>query len=412
MEPWKWFFFLTLSCIATQSFFGMLEMACVSFNKVRLQYYISEKYKSAIWLNTLLNRPSWLFGTTLIMVNASLLIGSESSRRLYESLGISPGWAPITQAFLVLVFAEIVPLFIGRRYAEFAARLGVPVLYFFAHLLRPLIWTIDMLCRFINHILGLRLVNDLYLSREELQNVIEEREETVTSQEKTDLNTVVSNIFSLKSKTAKELMRPIEEVFSLASSATVGELRKALLHQYVPYAPLYHKDLRHIIAIIYPRDLLRLSDTKKIRDHARSAWFITETMSALQILKQFRKNNQSVAVVLSENGSAVGILTLDELIDTIFGKIDAWMSFGEIAPKTHQVVLDRAFPADMLLSDFNQTYQVRLEFKEAKTLLEAMQVALGHTPVEGEIVRVDQFELMVEESTFIGPKTISVRTIY
>jgi putative hemolysin len=212
VESWKWFLFLTLLCILTQSFFGMLEMACVSFNKVRLQYYISERYKSALWLNYLLNHPALLFGTTLIMVNASLLIGSECSRRFYEALGMNPTWAPLTQAFLVLVFAEIVPMFAGRRYAEHAAMLGIPVLYFFAMVLRPFIWMIDLLCRAINRLFGTPLENDLYLSREELQNIIEEREEAVSSVEKADFNTVVSNIFTLKTKTAKELMRPLNEV--------------------------------------------------------------------------------------------------------------------------------------------------------------------------------------------------------
>ena len=99
LEPWKWFLFLTISCLIIQGFFAMLEMACVSFNKVRLQYYVSKGQKRAIWLSYLLNHPALLFGTTLIMVNAALLIGSECSRKFYDSLGLSPDWAPLTQVF-------------------------------------------------------------------------------------------------------------------------------------------------------------------------------------------------------------------------------------------------------------------------------------------------------------------------
>ena len=131
----------------------------------------------------------------------------------------------------------------------------------------------------------------------------------------------------------------------------------------------------------------------------------------MQILKQFRKNNQSIAVILGETGGAVGVLTLDEIIDDIFEANDEWASFGEIAPKMYQVALDRAFPGDMLLDEFNKQYQMKLHYKQAKTLAQAMELALGHMPVEGEVVRIDQFELEVEESYMLSPKTIIVKTL-
>lgn len=74
MQSWKFFFFLTLLCLVVQGFFSMTEMACVSFNKVRLQYYVSKKKKSALWLNYLLNHPALLFGATLIGVNTALFL--------------------------------------------------------------------------------------------------------------------------------------------------------------------------------------------------------------------------------------------------------------------------------------------------------------------------------------------------
>ena len=66
-----WFIFNIFSIIVL-AFYSMMEMACVSFNKIRLQYYVSKEYKPAIWLNYLLQHPSRLFGTTLIGVNIAL----------------------------------------------------------------------------------------------------------------------------------------------------------------------------------------------------------------------------------------------------------------------------------------------------------------------------------------------------
>ncbi|NDD57690.1 MAG: HlyC/CorC family transporter [Chlamydiae bacterium] len=413
LQPWHWFLFFTLSCLLIQGFFAMLEMASVSFSKVRLQYYVSKGQKRAIWLSYLLNHPGLLFGTTLIMVNSALLIGSECSRKFYVAVGLSPDWAPLTQVFLVLIFAEISPMFAGRRYAEHAAMIGVPLLYACAMVLKPFIWLLDFICESINKLLGVHDDKTFFLTREELQSVLEERDENYASQdEKKELSTVVSNIFSLKNKSAKEIMTPLEKIKMIPSGATIEELRFMLTHGFVPYIPIYKKDPQNIVGMAFPRDLLRLSPQAKVIESSRSPWFITEGNSVIQILKSFRKNNKSIAVVLNDSGLAVGILTLDDLIDTIFGRVDDWMSTADIAPRAHQVVVDKTFPGDMKLLDFNKKYQVNLEYKGAETLADIMIDILGHSPAKGESIRVDQFELTVEEVTLLNVKTILVRTVY
>jgi len=410
MIPWKFYLMLTLVFIFTQGIFSMLEIACVSFNKVRLQYWVSQKKLRAKWLSYLLKRPTLLFGATLIGVNTCLQLGSECSRRFYDALGVSPDWAPLSQIVLVILFSELAPMFAGRRYAEHVAMLGVPILYFFSIILRPLIWLLDLICQGINRLLRSPKREGLYLSREELQHMFEQREEEQSPVK--EINTVVGNIFTLKGKVAKELMLPLTTIQMIPSFCTVSEMRTLLNYSYTPFLPIYEKDPRQILGIVYPRDLLRISEEKKVRDHARAAWFITENSSILQILKQFRRNNQSIAVVLNDAGLAVGILTLDEIIDTIFGKMDEWESFGEMAPRMHHVIVDRSFPGDMEIAEFNEKYHVHLEPGTTKTLEELVEKHLGHPPEVGESLHIDQFELTVEEAPLIGPKKIAIRTVF
>jgi CBS domain containing-hemolysin-like protein len=133
----------------------------------------------------------------------------------------------------------------------------------------------------------------------------------------------------------------------------------------------------------------------------------------MTILRQFRRNNQSVAIVLNEAGLARGILTLDEIIDEIFGLSDDWMSFEEMVPRARHVVVDRTFPGDTKIDEFNKTYHVHLDSQGVETLEELVTKLLGHSPALGETVRIDQFELTVEEATLLGgAKSIGVRTIY
>lgn len=409
---WKFYLFLMITCLIVQGFFAMLEMACVSFNKVRLQYYVSQGSRRAKWLTYLLKKPALLFGTTLIGVNLALQMGSESARRFYESLGLNPDIAPISQWILVLIFAEIAPLFAGRRYAEHVVMLGIPFIYISSIILRPVIWAFDLLCTLVNRLVRSPKAAGLYLTREELQRMLEEQEGLPIKPEQQELSSVAARIFSLKTKNAKEMMQPLKSVIMIPSICTVGEMRTLLNTSYSPFLPIYHRTPENIVAIAYPRDLLRFPENARVREHARSPWFITETNSVLQILRQFRRNNKSVAVVLNEAGLAVGILTLDEILDEIFGQTDTWSSIDEIAPRTHHVIVDRTFPGDMLIKDFNAQFNVHLPDEGVETLEELVTKQLGHSPTKGESIRIDQFELTVEEASLMGAKVISIQTVY
>ncbi len=386
-----------------QGFYAMLEMACVSFNKVRLHYYVSKNMKRALWLNYLLSHPAIFFGTTLIGVNAALQFGSECSRRLYESLGLNLGLAPITEILLVLICAELAPMFAGRRHAEQVAMYGAPIIFISSIIFRPFIWILDGLCRIIYRLTGKKSSEGLYLSREEIQNMFEGLE---------DVNTITTRIFSLKKKSAKELMQPLESVLKVPFSCTVEEMRQKIVKKYTPYIPIYQRQPNHITAIAYPRDLLRLQGSARLKDHARAPWFLTESTSILDILKQFRKNNQSVAVVLGASGGAVGILTLDEILDEIFNRKDSWMAYEEFAPRMHHVILDRTFQGDMLIADFNTQFHVHLDPRGTQTLEELVIATLGHAPAKGDSIRIDQFELTVEETSLLGVKLLYIRTVY
>jgi len=412
MTHWKSFLLLTIFCLIVQAFFTMVEMACVSFNKVRLEYYVSRGNRRAIWLSRLISRPTVLFGATMLGVNTAMLLGSECARRLYHSLGISPDWAALTQTFMVVVFAEIAPMFAGRRFAEQAAMIGMPILYAFSVCIRPLIWFFNLVCVFINRLMKAPKNIELFLSREELQKAIEERDETVNvSAEPKEFDTIVANIFSLKTKTAAELMLPLSNMPVVSSSCTVGEMKDLLSSEQLTFFPIYNRNPKNIVAIAYPRDFIRASNQTRIRDLARPVWFIINTTSAIDILKQFRRNNQIVAVVLDLSGQTVGLLTLDEIIDEIFGQEDTWLSLDTVHDLPSQVMIDRSFPGETLLAELKTDYQIELFYEEATTLEELCEKLLGHSPSKGDYLRFGDYQLNVEEAPLIGSLTISIKSI-
>lgn len=393
---------LTILAVAAQGFFAFFEMACVSFNKVRLQYYVSINSRRALWLNYLLQRPSRLFGTTLIGITTSLVIGSECARRLYESMGMNPDWAPLTQVPLVVIFGELAPLFAARRHPEQSAMALVPFMILLARILTPITWAFDALSSGIHRLMGKKLQAPLFLSREEVRLAFEEQEGG-----KDEFHASAAQIFKLKNLSAAELMTPVTSAQLIPSHATLVEVRHLLSVHYVPMIPIYHRHPHNIVAIAQMRDLLRLGDNQRVIDASRSPWFVTKDTSVLQLLQQFRRNNQSIAVILDPSGQAAGILTLDQILSEIFGE-EAHLSNAEESVSNY---IDRTLSGDMSVSEFNRQFFAKLPEKHGMTLSDLVLDQLGHLPVKDESLRVGDLEFTVDEPTMRGIKTLSVRSV-
>lgn len=393
------FLFLTLFAVFIQGLFSLFEMACVSFNKVRLQYYVSLGLKRALWLTFLLKKPSRLFGTTMIGINLALQVGSEASRRFYESIHLPPDWAPITQVLIVVMLGELVPMFAARRHPEQLAMTLAPLMVLITRILTPIIWAFDALSHFIHRLIGKSPETSLYLSREEIKVAFEERDEG-----ENELNAMVSRVFRLKSLTAAQVLKPLSEVLMASTTATVAEVKQQLAERYVPLLPIYHRLRSNVVAIVHLRQLLDKPDLTRVMDCSKSPWFITKDASILQILDQFRRNNQVVAIVLDPSGHAIGILTLDQILEQILGEEK------KALPPSKQLYIEKTVPASMKVADFNRKFQANLEHEEGDTLNSLILRELDHHPAKGETVRIDQFTFTIADLTLRGIKTLSVHT--
>lgn len=395
------FLLLTILFLIVQGFFAMLEMSCVSFNKVRLQYYLSKKMRRAIWLSEIIKNPARLFGTTLIGVNAALQFGSETARRFYTEIGLSPDLAPISQVILVLVIAELSPMFAGRRYAEHVTLLGIPFIYLASKILAPINWILEIISRFVHFCLRIPHKRNAYhLSREELQKAIEQREEPDMQG---DLDITLGTIFSIREKSAKDLMDPLDNALLVPANMPIHQVRSLLKKKYSPFLLLYQGEKRNVTHVAYPRDFLRLLDTQLIKEASHSPWFITQTNSLLQILKQFRWNNQSLAIVLNDQGKAGGILTLDSVVSLLFGKSDK-------TPLAEDLFIERSFTGETLVEEVNQLLHINLGMDPEHTLEDVLKEVLSHHPAVGESIRLGPYELTVEEGSVLEVAKVRLTT--
>jgi len=397
---------LNIISIVVLAFYSMMEMACVSFNRVRLHYYASKNNKKALLLNELLHNPSKLFGTTLVMVNLAMFIGSECAREFHIALGVSPDLAPLSQVIVVIILGELAPMFAARSHSEHVALLGISIIYASSKILTPVLWVLEYITRLCGKLIGADTSGSTFsITQEELQKILEDRE--VEQPYATDLeqfNMITSNIFSLRQKDVSQVMTSIRLIPALPSQATLKDAKILFASTKAEYLPIYHNTIANIIAIAFPRDLIRGHDDQKVKDLARVPWFVTETAYLPHVLRQFRNNTQQVAVIINSHGAAIGMINREEIIEEIFGKSDR--------PQRAKgsVYIDRSFPGETKVSELNEQFHITLDLREELTLGQLIEKELGYRPEVGESVYLAPFELIVKEVSLTGVKTVIIKT--
>lgn len=397
---------LNLISVFVLAFYSMTEMACVSFNRVRLHYYVSKKDRRALMLSDLLHHPSKLFGTTLIGVNVAMFFGSECARQFHMAIGLNPDLAPLSQVFLVVILGELAPMFAARGYAEHVAMLGIPILYASTKVMAPFLYIIEWLTRLFTKYGG-EAEAPIYLTQEDLQKILEEQEEDQPyTSDRNQFNAITSNIFSLRKKTARQVMLPLNRIVMVSSNSSIEEARSVFAGAKISYLPVYHNRMSNIIGIAFPRDLIRSPDQRKVREDARVPWFVSEMTPLSRLIKQFRSNNQEAAIILDKQGNAVGVVTLEDVVDEILGK--GGYLVGKKNGIKKKVVIDRTFPGNLKVSDFNKKFGIILDKEGDLTLEELIVQRLGYHPEVGDSLYLDPYELIVKETTLRGIKTVSI----
>lgn len=400
---------LNILSILVLAFYSMSEMACVSFNKIRLQYYVFQKNKRALWLSWLVQKPSRLFCTTLIGVNVATILGSELAREFYSHLGIDPALSSITQILVVVIFGELAPMFAARRYAEHVALLCVPIVYASAKLMTPLIALISTLSQVFSKLIGGKETHgNIFITQEELLKILEEQEEERPTGEGEEFNAVTTNILDLRNYDVIQVMENLSSLLKVSSNATIADASRLIYHNHqdTDYILIYHREHSNIVAIAQIKDLIKVPEKRRVRDYAKPPWFVTENTSLMKILKQMRHHREELAIIIDSQGKAIGAVHLDDIIDEIFGK----SSEAKTDQQNAQLFLKRKFPGSMTVREFAEQFDIILDPRQDLNLSELITEKLGHHPEPGESIYIDPFELRVEDVSLLDVKEVFIRT--
>ncbi len=257
----------------------------------------------------------------------------------------------------------------------------------------------------------LRRVFRKNVTEEEIQSLIEvgEQEGVINREE----HAMIDAVLDLDDTRVREILVPRTEMVALEKDSSLEDVLETIISEGHSRIPVYRVDVDHIIGILYAKDLLKLwggrPEEVKLEAVCRKAYFIPETKTIADLLKEFKMRRVHMAVAVDEYGGTSGIVTIEDIIEEIVGEIQ-----DEHDP-TEQPALTRmddgscVFDARSHIEDVEQELGVELPRGEYDTLGGFISHLLGHVPLQGEESRFGSLVFTVEEGD--ARRVSSIRVI-
>ena len=228
-----------------------------------------------------------------------------------------------TVTLLHVVVGEQVPKCVALQYPERISLYVAKPMDLFMTIARPFVWLLNVSCNVILKILKVptssaRVVHTL----EDLDLMVDASfDEGVLNETEKDM---IHNVFQFSDLTAREVMLPRTDMICVPLDMSFEELNKlAAENQYTRY-PVYDGDIDHITGLVHVKDLYSLAlkdEVRTIQDIQRNIMLVPETITMDNLVREFKKNKGQMAIVVDEFGGTSGIITLEDVMEEIFGDV-------------------------------------------------------------------------------------------
>ncbi|MBK9733217.1 MAG: HlyC/CorC family transporter [Chitinophagaceae bacterium] len=319
--------------------FAMAEVALISSRKIRLEKLAKQgNWRAKLAYNLAKDPhrflPTVQIGMTAVSIIAGAYGGTEVADRLssdfsqIEWLGeyaniLGFVVTIVTTTFLTLVLGELVPKTIGMTRPESIAIALAPIMQFLYYIASPFIWLLSISTKFILKLLRLnKKSNEPPVTEDELKHLIEQgRQYGVLEQQESDM---MRSIFRTADRNVSTLMTHRNDIIWIDSEASIEDIRKLIEQSVHTNFPVCKQNLDHIIGIASIKDILiQISKQQpwNLLTLIKQPLYVPESMPALELLESFRNTGNHVSLVLNEYGSFEGIVTLHDVVESIFGNI-------------------------------------------------------------------------------------------
>jgi len=318
-------FILIAFFILLEGFFSGSEMGLISINRIKLRHLVEAKIKTACQLQRLLNKPDRFLGTTLVGTNISVIAAScLFTALIVERLGMGFEW--MTTACLtpfILIFGEILPKAVFRNAAD---RIILRVTFFlriFSVFLYPVVRIVTALSNLALlpfRKFGKPAKRSPFVTREELRYLVQEseREGVIEPHERS----LIYSIFDFSTKKVKDVMVPLKKVVSLSSKRTIEDLKDTVKRARYSRIPIYEGNTANFTGVV---NILDCAYERNIRrplvEFARPVVVLSQDTPVDRVLLSLQLKRQQMAILVDRNKKAVGLITIEDLLEEIVGEM-------------------------------------------------------------------------------------------
>ena len=321
-----------LLCILLIGFFAGTEIAFISANKLNIELRKKQGKFSGQILARFMDNPSEFIGTSLVGVNVLVvvygLLAAEATSKLLLFYGISLSEYPklildtLIATIVILIFAEFLPKAIFRSKAEVVLTIfSVPMLLMY-YIFYPVAKVFVSISEFIlKYLFNVRIKeNKQVFNRVDLELLVKQNmhgHENETSEVNAEL---FENALYLVNVKIRKCMVPRNEVEAVDVTASLTDIRKKFIDTKLSKVIVYEDNIDNIIGYVHHLDLNRRPKT--IREILHKITPVPEAMSAVDLMNSFTKERKSIAWVIDEFGGTAGIVTMEDVLEEIFGDIN------------------------------------------------------------------------------------------
>jgi len=375
-------------------FFSSAETALFSISKAKAIHLAKERRLTNSLIKKMKEDPhrllsTILIGNNIVNVGASALATAITINLVsHNAVGIATG----IMTFLILIFGEIFPKSLATRNNILIARLVIIPLFWLSILFSPIIFLLN----FIPRLTG-KMQKKPHVTEEELMTFVEvvEEEGGIEEEEKE----LIHNIFEFDDTNASEIMTPRADMFVINADE---ELQlEDIIRSGFTRIPVIEEDIDHVIGILNIKDLfmhqVTSSNEVNIRSVMREPYFVPENKKLDNLLQQFKRRKQHMAIVVDEHGGVSGLITLEDALEEIVGEIvDETDRFEPHIVKLNKDEWRVLGKTD--IDDVNEKLEMRIpDSKEYDTFSGYVLVQIGRIPQEKEEIPLGNFVVTVNE---------------
>ena len=388
------------------AFFSGMEIAFVSSNKLRLQMDMQKENLTSSVLSIFYAHPDRYISTILVGNNIALVIyGMQMAELLDPFLRMiisNSALVAVAQTFVstvvILITGEFLPKMLFKNNSNGWIRLfAVPMLLFYV-LLYPISifmsWLSEVIMRMFR--LPVSKTNTYLVGRVDLDRLIHESIETSSEEIESDLR-FFQNALDLSKVRLRNCIVPRTEIEAVDYDANLEELKQRFVETGFSKLLVYKENIDNIVGYVHSKELFQKPE--RWQSHVILVPIVPETMAANKLMNMLLLKKKSIAVVVDEFGGTSGIVTLEDIVEEIFGEIEDEHDTPEYVEKKVSDT-EFVFSGRLEIDYLNQTYGLHLPVSEDYLTLSglALNVYQGF-PSAGDTIHVDGYTLKIIKAT-------------